>query len=89
MVRYERPVPRATNAVAAFCGDLRDLRDSAGCSPTVDEISQEAKISRSTIYHSLRGVRLPSVPVLKAMVEAWNGDVGEWLKKRSKIFEQR
>ncbi|MFF7870496.1 hypothetical protein ACFZCT_29055 [Streptomyces qaidamensis] len=37
---------------------------------------------KSTLYAALRGQRLPTVPVLAALVRAWGGKEVEWLMRR-------
>ncbi|MFD5734905.1 helix-turn-helix domain-containing protein [Streptomyces sioyaensis] len=70
--------------VARFALSLRALRDEAGFdAATVDSIAAKTNIPRSTLYAALRGQRIPTRPVLEAMVSAWKGDAVEWLKKRS------
>lgn len=69
---------------ARFALDLRALRDEAGFDAlTVDAIAARTKIPRSTLYAALRGQRIPTRPVLEAMVTAWGGDPVQWLKRRS------
>ncbi|MGW1539748.1 hypothetical protein ACWCPM_05640 [Streptomyces sp. NPDC002309] len=60
------------------------MRDEAGFDAmTIDAIAAERKIPRATLYAAMRGARIPTVPVLAALVRAWNGDPGHWLRFRS------
>ncbi|MFI9205537.1 helix-turn-helix domain-containing protein [Streptomyces sp. NPDC053048] len=73
------PLPR-------FALELRALRDAAGFdAPTVDQIAARSRIPRSTLYAALRGRRVPTRPVLGALVRAWGGDPAEWLMKRTAV----
>jgi|GEM_PF-6507282 len=87
MARYSRPVPRSANPIAAFCGELRDLQNTSGNTQTVDEISEQIGIPRSTIFRVLRGESMPSVPTLKALVTFWGDDVIKWTRKRERVLE--
>lgn len=70
--------------LARFALDLRALRDAAGFeAPSVDQIAARTHIPRSTLYAALRGRRLPTRPVLGALVTAWGGDAWEWLARRT------
>lgn len=70
--------------LARFALELRALRDAAGfAAPTVDQIAARSHIPRSTLYAALRGRRVPTRPVLGALVTAWGGDPAEWLMKRT------
>ncbi|GHG56326.1 transcriptional regulator [Streptomyces griseocarneus] len=74
----------ADGPLARFALELRALRDAAGFdAPTVDQIAVRSHIPRSTLYAALRGLRVPTRPVLGALVTAWDGDPVEWLMKRT------
>ncbi|WP_406444586.1 helix-turn-helix domain-containing protein [Streptomyces sp. NBC_00631] len=69
---------------ARFALALRRLRDEAGFNAkTIDVIAAENHMSRSTLYAAMRGARIPTVPVLAALVRAWGGDQVEWLIGRT------
>ncbi|MFE9284785.1 helix-turn-helix domain-containing protein [Streptomyces olivaceus] len=58
--------------LARFALELRALRDAAGFdAPSVDQIAARTNIPRSTLFAALRGQRLPTRPVLGALVTAW------------------
>ena len=72
--------------VARFALELRALRDEAGFdAPTVDSIAAKHHIPRSTLYAALRGRRVPTRPILAALVNSWGGDPAEWLSKRASV----
>ncbi|MEX2983717.1 helix-turn-helix domain-containing protein [Streptomyces sp. C36] len=74
----------ADGPLARFALELRALRDAAGFeAPTVDQIAARSHIPRSTLYAALRGRRVPTRPILGALVTAWGGDPVEWLMKRT------
>jgi DNA-binding XRE family transcriptional regulator len=43
------------------------------------------KVHRGSIFAALAGTRVPSRHVLSAIVSSWNGDITEWLAKRSAL----
>ncbi|RPK31937.1 Helix-turn-helix protein [Streptomyces sp. ADI91-18] len=70
--------------LARFALELRALRDAAGfAAPSVDQIAARTGIPRSTLFAALRGQRLPTRPVLGALVSGWGGDEREWLIRRT------
>ncbi|MET7609044.1 helix-turn-helix transcriptional regulator [Streptomyces avermitilis] len=76
--------PRARFAIA-----LRELRDDAGFdAPPIDVIAARYQVSRSSLHHALRGQRIPTVPVLAALVRAWGGDEAYWLRLRTATEEE-
>ncbi len=86
-----RPTPLSPDGGphARFALALRALRDSAGFdAPTIDNIAAKAGIPRSTLFAAMRGTRIPTVPVLAALVRAWNGNEKEWLKLRSQTEQE-
>jgi transcriptional regulator with XRE-family HTH domain len=65
---------------------LRELRDSAGFdAKTVQAIAAENNIPKSTLWAAMRGQRIPSTPVLAALVRAWGGDEAEWARRRTRV----
>ncbi|MFJ6861513.1 hypothetical protein [Streptomyces werraensis] len=66
-----------------FAIKLRQLRAEAGFdAKTIDAIAAENYMPRSTLYAAMSGRRLPTVPVLAALVRAWGGNETEWLMLR-------
>lgn len=87
MVRYSRSVPSSETPVAAFCSELRILRDMPGTTWNIDEVSKQTGIPRSTIFKDLSGKSLLPEDRLKTLVALWGGDVIEWTKKRERVLE--
>lgn len=76
--------PKARLALA-----LRELRDCAGFdAKPIARIAAENKMPKSTLHAALRGERIPTVPVLAALVRAWGGDPVEWLKRRTETEQE-
>lgn len=88
MPRRLTPLGPASDPVAEFAADLRDLRDRAGvrnpANFSVDSISRRTGVSRQTIYAALNG-RIPNRTTLAKIVEAWGGDVAVWMRKRAAV----
>ncbi|CAL9650830.1 helix-turn-helix domain-containing protein [Streptomyces sp. enrichment culture] len=83
MPRRPTPLDPDDGPLAQFALALRQLRVEAGFeAKTVDAIAAANNMPRSTLYAALRGERLPSVPVLAALVRAWGGDEVHWLTRR-------
>ncbi|MFJ2158148.1 hypothetical protein [Streptomyces sp. NPDC087856] len=60
------------------------MRDEAGFeAETITQIATKNVIPKSTLWAALRGERIPSVPVLAALVRAWGGDEADWLRLRT------
>ncbi|MFE7935608.1 helix-turn-helix domain-containing protein [Streptomyces sp. NPDC057456] len=84
MPRRATPLNPDGGPQARFALALRRLRDEAGFNAkTIDVIAAENHMPRSTLYAALRGTRIPTVPVLAALVRAWGGDPTEWLIRRT------
>lgn len=84
MPRRATPLDPSDGPQARFALALRRLRDEAGFNAkTIDVIAAENHMPRSTLYAALRGARIPTVPVLAALVRAWGGDQAEWLIRRT------
>ncbi len=84
MPRRATPLDPNDGPQARFALALRRLRDEAGFdAKTIDVIAAENHMPRSTLYAALRGARIPTVPVLAALVRAWGGDQAEWLIRRT------
>ncbi|MER7983788.1 hypothetical protein [Streptomyces sp. NPDC095817] len=84
MPRRPTPLSADDGPQARFALALRQLRDEAGFdAKSIDSIAAGNHIPRSTLYAALRGERIPTVPVLGALVRAWGGDEVEWRKLRT------
>lgn len=82
--RRPTPLDPDDGPEARFAIALRKLKDEASFdAPTIDMIAARSKIPRSTLYAAMGGKRIPSIPVLAALVRAWNGDEVEWQTRRS------
>lgn len=75
MPRSERPVP--PGPLQAFASDLRALRRQAG-SPDYRSLGTRAHLSASTLSEAAKGLRLPTLTVTLAYVQACSGDVEQW-----------
>ncbi|MFE7930761.1 helix-turn-helix domain-containing protein [Streptomyces sp. NPDC057456] len=86
MPRRPTPLNPEDGPRARFALALRQLRDEAGFdAPPIDVIAATTGIKRATLYHAMRGQRVPTLPVLAALVRAYGGDEAEWTKFRSKV----
>ncbi|WP_327345976.1 helix-turn-helix transcriptional regulator [Streptomyces europaeiscabiei] len=89
MPRRPTPLKPEDGPRARFALALRQLRDEAGFdAPPVDVIAARTGIPRATLYHAMRGTRVPTLPVLAALVRAYGGDEAEWTKFRSKVEDE-
>lgn len=89
MPRRATPLDPKDGPQARFALALRRLRDSAGFdAKTIEAISAESHIPASTLYAAMRGTRVPTIPVLAALVLAWNGDPDEWLVRRTNAEQE-
>ncbi|WP_188297557.1 helix-turn-helix domain-containing protein [Streptomyces sp. CBMA156] len=68
------------NPLALFAEELRTLQRASPLTPT--ETHRSTGVPLSTVYAALAGTRLPSEPVLAALVEAWQGDRRSWITLR-------
>jgi CRP/FNR family transcriptional regulator, cyclic AMP receptor protein len=86
MTRLPMPVSPGEGLLGSFAAELRSLRDQAGPDAlSVDDISAQEGIPRSTLYAALRGDRLPRREVVAALARSWGADEGDWLVKRSAL----
>lgn len=84
MPRRPTPLNPDDGPQARFAIALRRLRDEAGFdAKRIDSIAAETGIARATLFAAMRGQRIPTVPVLAALVTAWNGDPVWWLEFRT------
>lgn len=80
MPRSERPIDGSAGSIAILAIGLRELRRSAG-SPSYRELAVKTHFSASTLSVAASGVRLPSLEVTLAYVEACGGDVSAWKQR--------
>jgi transcriptional regulator with XRE-family HTH domain len=89
MPRRATPLSPDDGPQARFALELRHLRDDAGFdAKTIHAIAAENNMPRSTLHAALRGERIPTVPVLAALVRAWGGNEAEWMRKRTRIEDE-
>jgi transcriptional regulator with XRE-family HTH domain len=89
MPRRATPLNPEDGPQARFALALRQLRDEAGFDALpVDVIAVRTGIPRATLYHAMRGTRVPTLPVLAALVRAWGGDEAEWVRFRSEVEDE-
>jgi len=87
--RRPAPLDPASGPVERFAAELRALRDRLGsAAPSTAALAEAAGIPRSTLYAVLAGKRVPSEMVLTSLVEAYGGDVAEWLARRTRVLEE-
>jgi hypothetical protein len=71
--------------VAGFARDLRVLRAQA--SLDYPAMAEKSHYTMRTLASAAGGLRLPTLPVLIAYVNACGGDVAEWEKRWGKLTE--
>jgi hypothetical protein len=64
------------DSVATFARDLRVLRANAGLD--YPDMAEKSHYTMRTLASAAGGLRLPTLPVLIAYVQACNGDVSQW-----------
>ena len=79
-----RPVAAIENDnVAAFARDLRVLRSKAGLD--YPDMAEKSHYTMRTLASAAGGLRLPTLPVLIAYVNACDGDVTEWEERWGRL----
>jgi len=73
------------DSVAAFARDLRVLRAKAELD--YPDMAEKSHYTMRTLASAAGGLRLPTLPVLIAYVNACGGDVAEWEKRWGKLTE--
>ena len=73
------------NEIAAFARDLRVLRAQADLD--YPDMAEKSHYTMRTLASAAGGLRLPTLPVLIAYVNACGGDIGEWEKRWGKLTE--
>jgi hypothetical protein len=85
------PVPSAKGPVAAiendnigaFARDLRVLRTKAGLD--YPDMAEKSHYTMRTLASAAGGLRLPTLPVVIAYVNACGGDVGDWEERWGRL----
>jgi hypothetical protein len=72
-----------TDNVAAFARDLRVLRSKAALD--YPDMAEKSHYTMRTLASAAGGLRLPTLPVLIAYVNACGGDVGEWEERWGRL----
>jgi transcriptional regulator with XRE-family HTH domain len=76
MGRPQEPLGRDGTPLREFAFWLRDLRDRSGL--TYELLAKRTSFSVATMHEAMSGRRLPSRPVLRAIVTACGGDEAQW-----------
>jgi hypothetical protein len=74
-----------TDNIAAFARDLRVLRAKAGLD--YPEMAEKSHYTMRTLASAAGGLRLPTLPVLIAYVDACGGDQTEWEERWGKLMK--
>jgi hypothetical protein len=69
--------------IAAFARDLRVLRSKAGLD--YPDMAEKSHYTMRTLASAAGGLRLPTLPVLIAYVNACGGDVAEWEERWGRL----
>ena len=69
--------------VGAFARDLRVLRSKAGLD--YPDMAEKSHYTMRTLASAAGGLRLPTLPVLIAYVNACGGDVAEWEERWGRL----
>ncbi|HVT66375.1 MAG TPA: helix-turn-helix transcriptional regulator, partial [Trebonia sp.] len=72
-----------TDNIGAFARDLRVLRSKAGLD--YPDMAEKSHYTMRTLASAAGGLRLPTLPVLIAYVNACGGDVAEWEDRWSRL----
>ena len=72
-----------TDNIAAFARDLRVLRSRVGLD--YPDMAEKSHYTMRTLASAAGGLRLPTLPVLIAYVNACGGDVGEWEERWGRL----
>jgi hypothetical protein len=74
-----------TDNVAAFARDLRVLRAKVGLD--YPDIAEKSHYTMRTLASAAGGLRLPTLPVLIAYVNACGGDVSDWEERWDRLVK--
>jgi hypothetical protein len=72
-----------TDNIAAFARDLRVLRSKVGLD--YPEMAEKSHYTMRTLASAAGGLRLPTLPVLIAYVNACGGDVADWEERWGRL----
>ena len=74
-----------TDNVAAFARDLRVLRAKVGLD--YPDMAEKSHYTMRTLASAAGGLRLPTLPVLIAYVNACGGDVSDWEERWDRLVK--
>jgi len=74
-----------TDNIAAFARDLRVQRAKAGLD--YPDMAEKSHYTMRTLASAAGGLRLPTLPVLIAYVNACDGDVAEWEERWDRLMK--
>ena len=74
-----------TDNVAAFARDLRVLRSKVGLD--YPDMAEKSHYTMRTLASAAGGLRLPTLPVLIAYVNACGGDVADWEERWDRLVK--
>jgi hypothetical protein len=74
-----------TDNVAAFARDLRVLRAKVGLD--YPDMAEKSHYTMRTLASAAGGLRLPTLPVLIAYVNACDGDVSDWEERWDRLVK--
>ncbi|MFI9169213.1 nSTAND1 domain-containing NTPase [Streptomyces lincolnensis] len=80
MGRREKPVDPDAGPVQRLAHELRLLREKAG-KPPYREMAQRAGYSTTALSQAAAGDQLPSLPLVRAYVQALDADPDEWERR--------
>ncbi len=72
-----------TDNIAAFARDLRVLRSKVGLD--YPDMAEKSHYTMRTLASAAGGLRLPTLPVLIAYVNACGGDVADWEERWGRL----
>ncbi len=75
------------DSVATFARDLRVLRSNAGLD--YPDMAEKSHYTMRTLASAAGGLRLPTLPVLIAYVQACNGDVSGWEDRWARLARSK
>lgn len=85
--RKGAPAAIEADSVATFARDLRVLRAKAALD--YPAMAEKSHYTMRTLASAAGGLRLPTLPVLIAYIQACGGDVGEWEDRWAKLGGSR
>jgi hypothetical protein len=81
------PIAIENDSVATFARDLRVLRAKAGLD--YPDMAEKSHYTMRTLASAAGGLRLPTLPVLIAYVQACGGDVPEWEDRWARLAKSK